>query len=320
MKLSYQDLGYGIYCIDTFYQRPELVACYLIIQDGEAAIIDTGTSKSAHLVMQLLQQQSISPEQVKYVIPTHIHLDHAGGAGELMSLLPSAQLVVHPRGAAHLIEPEKIIQGTIAVYGEQAFHQLYGEIRPITTNRAIEAEDNLTLELSGRKLTCLHTPGHAKHHICVWDEQSRGFFTGDTFGIAYHELSTTKGGFPFLPSTPIDFDPEGWHLTLDRLMTYKPERMYLAHFGELKNPSAQSTGLHQLLNDYTQIAKKAHSTDRVTEITQALEQLYLSQLEAHGCKLSETEIMAILGMDIALCAQGLDIWLKRNHDKAKATH
>jgi len=318
VKLSYQDLDHGITCIDTFYHRPEFDGCYLLSHGSEAAIIDTGTSKNAHLIMELLQQKSIPPEQVKYIIPTHIHLDHAGGAGELMSLLPNAQLVVHPRGAAHMIEPENIIKGTVAVYGEEAFHNLYGEIRPIAADRVIETGDGLTLDLNGRKLTCLHTPGHAKHHICIWDELSKGFFTGDTFGIAYKELNTAKGAFAFLPSTPIDFDPDGWHTTLDRLMAYQPEIMYLTHYGQLREPANQADRLHRLIDTYTQIAEAATGDNRDTEISIKLQRHYIKELKLHGCELSEKEILDILGLDITLCAQGLDIWLKRR-DKAAQT-
>jgi len=311
VKLSYQDLGQGIYCIDTFYYRPKLAGCYLIVRGSEAAIIDTGTARSAHCVLQLLEEKLILPEQVKYVIPTHIHLDHAGGSGELMSQLPEAQLIVHPRGAPHMIEPEKIIQGTIAVYGEQAFKDLYGEIKPVAEQRVTEATDGLTLELDGHQLSCLHTPGHAKHHICIWDEYSSGFFTGDTFGIAYSELSTSKGDFIFLPSTPIDFDPEGWHKTLDKLMGYQPKGTYLTHYGQLNSPAPHAETLHQRLNDYRDIALGAHSDDRAAEITSKLTDYYLQALKSHSCSLSSEAVIDILGMDIALCAQGLDIWLKR---------
>ena len=123
---QYLDLAEQISCIDTLYQRPGLAACYLIESAGKAAIIDTGTAHTAPIIMQLLATKGIQPAQVKYIIPTHVHLDHAGGAGQLMQLLPEAALVIHPFGARHMVDPAKLIAGATSVYGEEQFNSLYG--------------------------------------------------------------------------------------------------------------------------------------------------------------------------------------------------
>jgi len=311
VKLSYQDLGQGICCIDTFYYRPNLDGCYLIQQGDEAALIDTGTSHVAPAVMELLKLRGLTPEQVKYVIPTHVHLDHAGGTGQLMALLPNAQMIIHPMGARHMNHPEKIIAATIAVYGEAVFKERYGTILPVPEERTIEAGDGFEVALEGRTLRCIHTEGHARHHFCVWDAQSRGLFTGDTFGMSYRELDTDRGPFMILPSTPIDFDPEAWHESLDRLLALNPTQLFLTHFCRIDQPALRARALHREIDDYVAIALNANDEQREQQIRDGLSRYYRDRLREHGSTLSDPEIEEILGMDIDLCAQGLDIWLKR---------
>ena len=318
MKLSYQDLGHGIFCIDTFYCRPELDGCYLVREGNEAALIDTGTSHVVPAVLELLESQGMTPAQVKYVVPTHVHLDHAGGTGALMAALPNAKMVVHPYGARHLIDPKKIIAGTIAVYGEEIFHERYGEIVPVPAERSIEAEDGFEFMLESRVFRCLHTLGHARHHFCVWDETSGGLFTGDTFGISYRELDTEQGAFMFLPSTPIDFDPEAWHASLDRLLNLNPNQLFLTHFCRIDLPARRAADLHAHIDAYAQIARSAEAgPDREQRIVDGLRDYYHQQLTEHGHPQPDQALTEILDMDIALCAQGLEVWLKRQ-EKARA--
>ena len=316
MKLSYQDLGQGICCIDTFYYRPNLDGCYLVKEGDQAALIDTGTSHVAPAVLELLEKRGLKPEQVKYIIPTHVHLDHAGGTGQLMQACPEAQMVIHPRGAQHMNHPEKIVAGTISVYGEEAFEKLYGEILPVPEERTVVAEDNHQVSLNGRTLRCIHTEGHARHHFCVWDEKSRGLFTGDTFGISYRELDTEKGPFMFLPSTPIDFDPEAWHDSLHRLVTLEPEQLFLTHFCRVDQPRERARVLHQEIDDYATIALAApQGEQRESRIREELFRYYVERLREHGSSLDQGEIEQVLGMDINLCAQGLEVWLKRREKR-----
>jgi len=312
MKLSFQDLGWGITCIETHYQRPGLASCYLLQHGDEAVLIDTGTAFTTPNILELLKQKGISREQVRYVIPTHVHLDHAGGAGQLIENLPQARLLIHPYGARHMIDPTKLQAGTIAVYGEEEFAREYGELRPIAAERVIEATDGWTVELGGRQLLCIDTPGHARHHFCIWDELSRGFFSGDTFGIAYPELASEKGPFMLLPSTPVQFDPDTWHRTLDLLMEYRPERMFLTHYCAVEKPASLVDALHQELDDYVQIALSCQHAERRQEaLEQSLWSLYRQRLSSHGCNLEQENIDALIGADMALCAQGLEVWLQR---------
>ena len=143
----FQELAHQVTCIDTEYQRPGLAACYLIESEGEAAFIDTGTSHTVPLLMSVLEIKGIAPGQVKYVIPTHVHLDHAGGTGELMRRLPEASMVIHPYGARHMLDPSKLAAGATAVYGEEKFKRDFGELVPVDEERSIEVADGFLLRI-----------------------------------------------------------------------------------------------------------------------------------------------------------------------------
>jgi glyoxylase-like metal-dependent hydrolase (beta-lactamase superfamily II) len=306
----------GIVRIDTEYQRPGLAACYLLESQGEAAFVDTGTSHSLPLLLQALEQRGLVREAVKYVIPTHVHLDHAGGAGALMRALPNAQLVVHPFGARHLIDPAKLIAGTIAVYGKAEFERLYGEIIPVAAERVIEAEDGLTLELGRRRLECLDTPGHARHHICIHDSQTNGFFSGDTFGLSYREFDTDSGAFLLPTTTPVQFDPDAWNATLDRLLSYRPKVIYLTHFGAVTGVEQLATQLREGLETFVEIALQANEEDRQAQIRTGLESWALEALQRRGCQLPQEQCLALLALDLELNSQGLEVWLRRREAHA----
>lgn len=209
----YQDLGHDITRIDSAMLREELAACYLLrgasANGGadEYAIIETGTHKTVPIILALLEQRGVRRDQVRYVIPTHVHLDHAGGVGGLMQALPEATLLVHPAGARHMIDPGRLKAGAMAVYGEDAFTEIYGDIVPVAAERVRAMADGTSAAVGDRQLVFYDTPGHARHHFCVHDPQSRGIFTGDTFGLAYPRLHTHRGPFIFPTTTPVQFDP-----------------------------------------------------------------------------------------------------------------
>ncbi|MCB1857770.1 MAG: MBL fold metallo-hydrolase [Gammaproteobacteria bacterium] len=311
--LAFHDLGHGITCIETHFHRTGLAGCYLVQSGDQAALIDTGTAHTVPDILELLALRGIEPSQVRYVIPTHVHLDHAGGAGQLMSALPTAQLLIHPQGAPHLINPEKIAAGSKSVYGDEKFRENFKEILPVAAERVIAVEDGSQVNLNGRVLTCIHSAGHARHHICIWDETSGGMFTGDTFGLAYPELTTEQGPFMVLPSTPVQFDPEVWHRTLDHLMTFNPTRIYLTHYCAIDHPKLLVAALHEELDAYPEIARSCENTEnRLPALEAALWTYYRKRLDEHGCSLSHQEQEHILGMDMELCAQGLEVWLQRS--------
>ncbi len=310
----YDDLGDGILCIDTGLYRHGLAACYLIQEQERLVLVDTGTAHTAPRLLELIAARGLRPEQVEYVIPTHVHLDHAGGAGNLMAACPNARLVIHPKGARHMIDPEKLTAGATAVYGEEAFARDFGRLIPVGEERVIPASDGMVLELAGRRLTFLDTPGHANHHGCLFDERSRGFFTGDTFGIAYRELNTENGPFLFAPTTPVAFDPEAWQASLDHLMRYAPQAMYLTHYGRLERPQDQLGALRESIRGMAGLALAEESGDadnRLERLRSGMADFLTQSAHCHAPALDTERIEKLLAVDIELNAQGLEVWLKR---------
>ena len=306
----FQDLGNGITCIDTELQRPGLASCYLLMSGEEAAFIDCGTGNSVPYLLETLRRKKISVEQVRYVIPTHVHLDHAGGAGSLMAHCPNAELVVHPRGARHMIDPSQLQQAALAVYGESTFERLFGSLQPIAEERVVTTEDGQVFDFNSRSLVILDTAGHARHHNCLYDSASGGVFTGDTFGVSYPELNLGRNRFIFPPTTPTQFDPEAWYKSIDRLMALRPLRMYLTHFGCHEEPEYLARELRHNIAEYVDIAEEfANLNDRQERISIALLQQARNFLLDQHCGQDADRINELLTMDMRLNAQGLDYWL-----------
>lgn len=313
----FQQLTSDITRIDSGLVAPEIVACYLVESDGEAAIIETGNFETTERILALLEQRKIPVQNVRYVIPTHVHLDHAGGASSLMDVLPAAKLVIHPRGARHMIDPTKLIAGASVVYGEETFKALYGTIKPIPEQRIIIAEDNSELTFGSRKLLFRDTPGHASHHFCVWDETSRGWFTGDTFGIGYPLFSGAKGRLLFPSSTPVQFDPQQLIASIELLMSYQPEKMYLTHFGAIEANQLISQQLCDQIRNYVDIVQTAGDVEDITveQIQTLLTNYTLQCLTDLGCTISHDKASKMIYMDMKLNSQGLLIWHQRQMKK-----
>lgn len=317
--MNYQEftnLGNGITCIDTEQYRRGLAACYLVESEGRAAFIDTGHSLCTPRLLALLDQKGLSRDQVDYVLPTHVHLDHAGGAGSLMQALPNAQLVMHPRGARHMIDPSKLIAGATAVYGAEGLKRQFGDIQPVAAERVVSIEDGQVFQLGSRALEIRDTPGHAKHHYAVWDAQSQGWFTGDTFGVSYRDTDAERCGLSqahyLIPtSTPVQFDPLAWAETLDMLMSYQPKRMYLTHYGMVENVDVLAKDLARKLQEYSLLAQRHGHADNAHEaLKQALTELHINDLQRLGAKLSREQVESIFSVDLELNTQGLLFWLQ----------
>lgn len=313
---DYLELGFGITRIDTGLIRPGFASCYLMEHKDRLAVIETGTGQTVAKVLKLIKELGYDYESVDYVIITHVHLDHAGGAGGLMEALPQAKLVVHPRGARHMQDPSKLQAGAIAVYGESIYYRDYGELIPVPEERMIIAEDDTGIELADRPLRFLDTPGHARHHFCVYDEFSEGIFTGDTLGAVYPELCHEGASFVLPTTTPVQFEPEAFKLSIDRLMGLNPQRFFLTHYGMVEANQSHAEQMKQQIDDYVQIAL-AHKGDegqRLTNITAELLEYTLGALRKFGLSLEENRKRQLVAGDMALNAQGLEVWLQKNVD------
>ncbi len=309
----HQDYEHGVTAIDTLQERPGLAACYLVRRGDECAFIEAGTAHGVPRLLALLAARGLAREQVRYVIPTHVHLDHAGGVGVLMRELPDAQLVAHPRGARHLIDPSKLIAGASAVYGSEALKQMYGEIAPVAEARVVVADDDHRLPFGDGELRFIDTPGHARHHFSIWDPLSRGFFTGDTFGLSYREFDGPGGPFLMPTTTPVQFEPEAWFASIERYLSFAPQCMYLTHYGRVQNVPKLAQDLRRGLERYCVIARTLKSEpDRHTRLKSALMDDALTQLRLLGSEMPKAHASALLAFDMELNAQGLGVWLDRD--------
>ena len=305
-------LNDGIVAVDTEYLRPIQDASHLIVEKGRAAFVDTGTNDSVRLLLDALAQQGLGAGDVDFVFLTHIHLDHAGGAGLLMQALPNARCVVHPRGAPHMVNPERLWAGTIAVYGEQRTREMYGELVPIEASRVIEAADEEWFDLNGRRLQTLHTEGHARHHYVLHDPASQGVFTGDSFGISYRECDTANGEFIYPTTTPASFDPDEAHKAVDRIMACKPRYLYLTHYSRVTELDRHAAQMHEDLDAFVEMAMRyKDDPDRDDRILQAMDDYLSVRLMEHGFTGDREALWSILNIDIVLNAQGLVAWLER---------
>ncbi|GAC1625463.1 MAG: MBL fold metallo-hydrolase [Nevskia sp.] len=302
----------NISCVDTEQHRPGLAACYLLRSGDEYAFVECGTSLSVPGLLKVLEHRGIAREQIAYVMPTHVHLDHAGGAGLLMRECPNAKLVIHPRGAKHMIDPAALIAGATEVYGAENMPAMYGEILPVEDARVIVAPDNFRLDFNGRELLFIDAPGHARHHYAIWDAQSRGWFTGDTFGISYRDLDGPNGPYLFPTTTPVQFEPDAWLATLQRFMAVDPAYMFLTHYGRVGNVGQLAADLRGGIAMYQSIALHlASAPDRHARIRDALALHAEEELIAMACPLGEARIHELLAFDMELNAQGLVVWLAR---------
>lgn len=308
---DWRDYGNGIHAFDAGYVRPILAAIHLIVENGRVAFVDTGSKDCLPHARLALQKLGLDAGAVDYVILTHIHLDHAGGAGYLMREFPNARLVVHPRGARHMAEPAKLVAGVTAVYGAAYVERVYGEILPIPAERIIEAGEGARISLAGRELLCLDTPGHARHHICIVDAKAAAIFTGDTFGLSYRELDVDGRQFIFPTTSPSQFDPQEMRQSVERLLSFKPAAMYLTHYGQVPEVERQAAELLRHLDFSVQLARTHQhaGSERHPRILRDLTAYLLAEIRRHGCTLPENELLDLWATDLELNAQGLGVWL-----------
>jgi hydroxyacylglutathione hydrolase len=302
----------GIYAIDSQYERPMRAAIHFVIDNGRAAIIDTGHNPSVKLTLQAAAQLGLKREDVDYVCLTHVHLDHAGGAGALMREFGEATLIVHPRGARHMVDPTQLMAGVKAVYGEAETERLYGELLPVPEERVIAADDETPLKLGNRELRCLDTPGHARHHLCYYDPVANAVFTGDVFGASYRELDVNGRQSVIVASSPVQFDPQAMRDSIRRILAFQPQTLYLTHFSQLREPAARGDDLYRLIDAYVAIAEHAGSDEegRCQRIADGLWQLCDAEAQRQDWTLPLEKMRTLLKSDIELNAQGLDTWLK----------
>ena len=309
---------HGITTIDTgFGGRPRFCAAYLVVHDGRAAFIDCGSNDSVPRMLAALELQGLTRDAVDWLVLTHVHLDHAGGAGTLMRALPNASLVVHPRGAPHMIDPSRLIAGATVVYGEDQFARSYGTLLPVPRERVVEAADGHVVDLAGRPLLCADTPGHARHHIAVWDTASRSWFSGDIFGLSYREFDTAQGAFVVPTTSPVQFDPDEMRASVRRMMGADPVAVYLTHYGRVEQVQRLGADLLEQVDAMVALARGlAGDAAPHARLVEALTALYVERARRRGVQDAGERVPELLALDIELNAQGLEVWLERERSRA----
>lgn len=230
----------GLWLLDTEqFGVPRYGGVYVLREGGEAALVETGTSLAAPLVLRALEGLGIGKGDVKWIFITHIHLDHGGGAGVLVQELPGARVVVHARGAKHLVDPSRLLASVREAVGER--FPLYGTVVPIPRERLVEVEEERSFRVGGLEILAVPSPGHAPHHLCYFIPATGELFTGDAAGLHL-------GGKLYPATPPPSFDLERSLGTLERLRALRPRRLLFTHFGPGGDPD-------RLLREYGELLR-----------------------------------------------------------------
>lgn len=312
--MIHTDNGDGIVTIDTGQERPRFAACYLVESAGRAAIIDCGTNYTVPRILRTLADRGLRPADVDWLIPTHVHLDHAGGAGVLLRELPNARVIAHPRAVRHLIDPT-ILQGSAEqVYGADVVAATYGELGRIDADRIDAAIDGQHIDLNDRTLEIIDAPGHARHHIAIRDLRTNSWFSGDTFGIRYRDFDGGDADFIFPTSSPTQFEPEALKATVRRMLATQPTRIYPTHYDGIDDPQMAGAALLRMIDAQWALALAARREGRDAASLQAdVERLLLDEVHRLRCPLSDDEARMLLAIDIDLNTQGMLLALERQH-------
>lgn len=313
----------GIHTIDTRYLgRPDFAAAYLIVEGDRAAFVDNNTNAAVPRLLAALDEQGLDPEQVEYLIITHVHLDHAGGTSKLARACPNATVLAHPRAAPHVIDPSKLVASASAVYGEAEFERLYGAIDPVAEARVRVIDDEETLAFGSRTLRFLHTRGHANHHFCIADSASGAIFTGDAFGLVYPALQG-EGTFAFPSTSPTDFEPELAREAVRRLVAEQPACLYPTHFGAVTDIETAAGQLQRHLDFAERLRDDAEAGDRPDDeleeyCRRRLRDYFAGLLDGRGTLGGDPETWSLLALDIDLNAQGIAFAANKRRRKARA--
>lgn len=284
--------------------KPRFTACYLRVAGGECAFIEAHTSHALPRLMSALHASGHRPEQVRWIILTHAHLDHAAGASALVAACPNATLLAHPRAARHMVSPQKLIDGATAVYGAERFGALYGQVEPIAAGRVRALEDGESVELGGARLTVWHTAGHANHHFVVDDPTLETVFTGDTFGLVYPDLQR-YGRFAIPSTSPSNFDADLARKSLDKVLSLGERLVCPTHFDAWQDCAAIAAQVRRFLDRAGAWVDEAARGDETSEaMTARFSRAWTDAIRQEAPAFGPVEL-DYLALDVELNAQGL---------------
>ncbi|WP_340002850.1 MBL fold metallo-hydrolase [Oceanobacillus sp. FSL K6-0127] len=300
-----------IYLIDGFDLDVANRTGTYVIQEEALTLIETGPSPSVKYIKAGLAALGHALDEIKYIIVTHIHLDHAGGAGLLLRECPNATIIVHPRGERHLINPKKLAAGARAVYGD-SFSELFDPIVPIPEDRLLVKGEGDILEIGPNcTLEFWDTPGHAKHHISIYDPISNGMFTGDTVGVRYEQL-VPNGVDLFLPSTsPNHFNPNDMEASIKRIRDKNLDRIYFGHFGMTQNIEEALNQVQSWLEVFMEVGEQTVIEGKGYDV---ISQRLLTKIQEHLREKGipdEHEVYILINLDLQVGSLGIIDYFKK---------
>jgi glyoxylase-like metal-dependent hydrolase (beta-lactamase superfamily II) len=244
-------LATGVDYVDLdFLGRPQLIATAVLHGPAGVALIDPGPSTTLQTLESALERKAMRFQDVRQILLTHIHLDHAGATGTILEGHPHIDVLVHARGAPHMVDPSKLLTSAGRLYG-QDMDRLWGEVKPVAANRLRALDGGEKLIVVGRELEVAYTPGHASHHVCYLDVASRVAFTGDTAGIR-----RGSGVYVMPPTPPPDIDLEAWRASADRILAWEPDTLFLTHFGPHQGARQQFQALFDHLAEWSRLVQR----------------------------------------------------------------
>lgn len=298
----------NIYGIDLFEEgRPGRSSAYLI-PGVEPILVETGSAASHETLVSALAELEVMPQDLRHIVITHVHIDHAGGVGQMMAAAPDALLHCHPRAVRHVIDPSRLEVGVRAVYGD-LLDRVFGLPTPVPAERVVAQQDQTAIETQDRTLIFYDTPGHAKHHVCIVDDRTRGLFSGDTVGIRYTpEYTGWNFDYGFPTTSPADFNPDVMLATLDRLESLGIARIYHTHYG-VTDPAVRAFEFSRRGVGAVQSVIAASTAETpLEEVEQRLCRAVAADLAAQGH--AECSV-APIRLDIGLNSQGILAYLQK---------
>jgi glyoxylase-like metal-dependent hydrolase (beta-lactamase superfamily II) len=241
-------LSHGLSFIDLQFQaRSRVIATGLVHSRAGAALVDPGPSSCLPALEMGLQASGIRWDEVRHILLTHVHLDHAGATGTLVRAHPHITVLVHERGARHMADPTRLVESATRIYGDR-MQEYWGEVAPVPEARLVTLQGGERVEAGGRDFDVAYTPGHASHHVSYFDASSGVAFVGDTAGVRI------GGGYVLPPTPPPDIDVEAWQESLDRILSWSPATLMLAHFGPVTDVRAHAGALLENLRTTAGVA------------------------------------------------------------------
>jgi glyoxylase-like metal-dependent hydrolase (beta-lactamase superfamily II) len=268
-------IGAGVLQIDTLLGGWERVTAAYLVEGPAPVLVETGSRSSLSTVVTELEELGVGPSDLAGVMVTHIHLDHAGGVGDMARLFPYATIYVHPAGARHLADPTKLVDSAARVYGD-LLDGLYGRIEPTPVGRIRALEDGEEVRVGpDRVLTALHAPGHAKHHVGVHDSATGMLFTGDAAGVCLPDAGTLRPATP-----PPDFDLDLALGSLQRFAQRSPAALAFAHYGVVAEAEAALDEAADALHRWAAVAERAWQEGR--DLAVAFEEAFAGEIRDDG--------------------------------------